>query len=119
MIQTWNQSWLGAAFETGHSYRRMIDAAIAQLSDAELQQRPAPGFNSVAIIVRHLGGNLMSRWTDCLTTDGEKPTRNREEEFADWEGDREALLAYLNAGWEALLGHYQRMQRQDLLLETL
>ena len=52
----------------------MIDAAVEQLSDEELRQRPAPEINSVAVILRHLGGNLRSRWTDFLMTDGENRT---------------------------------------------
>jgi len=91
--------WRAGVIETIGSYRRMIDAAVEQLSDAELMQRPGPGLNSVGVLLRHLGGNLQSRWTDFLTTDGEKPDRNREREFADWEGDRVSLIAYFDGGW--------------------
>ena len=87
--------WLAATLESIDGYRRMIDAAIAQLSDAELVCRPAEGINSVAVILRHLGGNLQSRWTDFLSTDGEKPSRNRDAEFDDWPGDRDSLVALL------------------------
>jgi len=89
--------------DTVLSYRRMIDATIDQLTDAELVARPAPGINSIAIILRHLGGNLRSRCTDFLTTDGEKPDRDRDTEFLDWNGDRNSLIEHLNVGWEALL----------------
>ena len=61
--------------ETIDGYRRQIDGALQQLTDEELFRRPAEGINSVAIILRHLGGNLLSRWSDFLTTDGEKPNR--------------------------------------------
>ncbi|MEM8865671.1 MAG: DUF1572 family protein [Planctomycetota bacterium] len=94
--------WRDATRETAQSYRRMIDAAVGQLTDEELFQRPAPDVNSVANLLRHLGGNLRSRWTDFLTTDGEKPDRDRETEFADWEGDRQSLLACFDAGWACL-----------------
>lgn len=94
--------WLTAIHDTVASYRLMIDAAVEQLSDAELVARPAPGVNSVAIILRHLGGNLHSRWTDFLTTDGEKPDRDRDSEFLDWEGDRQSLLQHFDRGWRAL-----------------
>ena len=94
-----NAAWLAATTETIASYRRMIDALVAQLSDEELHRRPANDMNSVAILLRHLGGNLQSRWTDFLFTDGEKSTRNRDEEFADWKGDRESLVAYFDEGW--------------------
>lgn len=94
--------WINAVSATVASYRRMIDGSVAQLSDAELRLRPRPDMNSVAVILRHLGGNLLSRWTDFLTTDGEKPDRNRDCEFEDWDGDRDSLMAYFNSGWDAL-----------------
>ena len=83
------------------SYRQMIDGITEQLTDAELFARPAARINSAAIILRHLGGNLRSRWTDFLTTDGEKPDRDRDAEFRDWEGDRQSLLDYFESGWKA------------------
>lgn len=95
-------SWLGPIRESVTSYRRMIDATVAQLTDTELSTAPATGFNSVAIILRHLGGNLRSRWTDFLTTDGEKPDRHRETEFQAWEGDRQSLWEHFELGWKAL-----------------
>lgn len=101
-MSTPHTNWLQAISETVASYRRMIDGTVEQLTDAELHQRPSPGTNSVAILLRHLGGNLQSRWTEFLTTDGEKPTRDRDREFEDWDGDRASLLAYFDAGWNAL-----------------
>ena len=96
-------SWLTAMRDTIVSYRRMIGATVEQLTDAELFARPAPNINSVAIILRHLGGNLRSRWTDFLTTDGEKPDRDRDSEFLDWQGDRESLFAHFDRGWKTLV----------------
>ncbi len=92
----------------------MIDASVEQLSDAELRERPRPDINSVAVILRHLGGNLQSRWTDFFTTDGEKPNRDRDREFADWEGDRAALLAYFDAGWVALTGAIRQIDDSNI-----
>jgi hypothetical protein len=92
--------WMKATIKTVESYRKMIDGAVVQLSDAELFARPRADINSVAIILRHLGGNLLSRWTDFFTTDGEKPDRDRDSEFNEWEGDRDSLIAYFNSGWE-------------------
>ena len=97
-----NVNWIATMRDTTVSYRRMIDAAVEQLTDDELFARPTPTVNSVAIILRHLGGNLQSRWTDFLTTDGEKPDRNRDAEFQDWEGDRKSLISHFNSGWRAL-----------------
>ena len=92
---------LDVARQTLASYRNMIDATVAQLTDDEFFTRPAPEINSVAVVLRHLGGNLVSRWTDFLTTDGEKETRDRDQEFADWDGSRAELMEYFNRGWGA------------------
>jgi hypothetical protein len=62
-------------------YKRMADAALAQLSDQDFFELPDPESNCAAQIVKHMAGNLRSRWTDFLTTDGEKPDRNRDQEF--------------------------------------
>ena len=97
-----DEIWLSAVRQTVTSYRNMIDGCIAQLSDEQLTQRPAAGINSVAIILRHLGGNLRSRWTDFLNTDGEKPDRDRDTEFLDWDGDRQSLQKFFDEGWSAL-----------------
>jgi len=86
---------------------------LKKLADDALAQMPAEGYfaraadvdNSIGIIVKHVGGNLRSRWTDFLTTDGEKPDRNRDGEFELGEGEtRETILATWEAGWAALLG---------------
>lgn len=97
-----NAPWLDALRDSLASYRRMIDATVGQLTDSELVARPMTEFNSVANLLRHLGGNLRSRWTDFLTTDGEKEDRDRDTEFQDWEGDRESLLEFFDAGWKQL-----------------
>jgi uncharacterized damage-inducible protein DinB len=107
-------TWLDAMRETVKSYRRMIDATIAQLTDAELHSRPTEDFNSVAIILRHLGGNLQSRWTDFLTTDGEKPDRNRDAEFLDWDGDRQSLMEYFERGWSALVNAIESIDAENV-----
>jgi uncharacterized damage-inducible protein DinB len=93
--------WLSTIRATVVSYRQMIDGITGQLTDAELFARPAAGINSVAVILRHLGGNLRSRWTDFLTTDGEKPDRDRNAEFTDWDGDRQSLMDHFERGWKA------------------
>ena len=100
--------------QTVHTYRKMIDETIVQLSDEAFFRRPAPGINSVAIILRHLGGNLTSRWTDFLTTDGEKDFRNRDLEFAEWEGTREELMDYFEGGWQALINALAEINEGNL-----
>lgn len=109
-----HMKWIHTMRDTTESYRRMIDAAVEQLTDDELFARPAPSVNSVAILLRHLGGNLRSRWTDFLTTDGEKPDRNRDEEFQDWEGDRQSLLSHFDAGWLALEAAIESLNDENI-----
>lgn len=97
-----HEKWIKAICNTIASYRKLIDATVVQLTDDEFFTRPASEMNSVAVILRHLGGNLKSRWTDFLTTDGEKPDRDRDSEFEDWQGDRESLMKYFDQGWQTL-----------------
>jgi len=103
-----------ASLESIDGYRRMIDGAVKQLSDEELVRRPAEGINSVAVILRHLGGNLLSRWTDFLTTDGEKPGRNRDSEFEDWPGDRASLMQFFDRGCQAWRTSIESLTADDL-----
>lgn len=110
--------WLVATLEVVDGYRRMIDAAVVQLDDDELSRRPAEGINSVAVILRHVGGNLQSRWTDFLTADGEKPTRNRDSEFEDWSGDRASLLSFFDAGWQIMRASLVALSADDLTKEV-
>ena len=82
-----------------HRYRRLCELALEQVSDADLSYRPTEESNSLAIIVRHLSGNLRSRFTDFLTTDGEKPWRARDEEFESPSGGRDELMARWAEAW--------------------
>lgn len=84
-------------------YRALAEGAIGQLSDAELSSPESAGGNSIAVICWHLSGNFKSRFTDFLTTDGEKPWRQRESEFEPRTVTRAELMETWNAGWTALL----------------
>ena len=95
-------------------YKSLAEAALAQVPEASLSE-PGPGNgNSLAIICWHLSGNLKSRFTDFLTADGEKPWRNREEEFNARIVSREELLAKWNDGWSALLATLRDLSDEDL-----
>src|SRR2546425_12762853 len=97
-------------------YKALGEGALAQLSDSELAA-PAPGGgNSIATICWHLGGNLQSRFTDFLTSDGEKPWRRREEEFQPRTVARAELLAKWDQGWDALLGTLTTLTDEQLQL---
>ena len=83
-------------------YKALGDSALAQLEDRELSLAGSNGGNSVAVLVWHIGGNLASRFTDFLTSDGEKPWRMRDEEFVHRAPARDELLEKWNGGWNAL-----------------
>lgn len=106
--------WLPEIIHRFRTDKVMAEKAIAQLTEEELQHRPAPGVNSVAVIVRHVAGNLISRWTDFLTTDGEKPDRNREGEFADWAGTREELMNHWDRAFSVLFAALGDLRAEDL-----
>ena len=94
--------------------KAQIDAALAQLSDEQFRTRIAEGTNSCAAIVKHLAGNMRSRWTDWLTTDGEKPDRDREREFdADTEARPELMRRY-EAGWGLVFGAIEALTEADV-----
>jgi hypothetical protein len=94
----------------------MAEQAISQLDDSEFFHKPGEHSNSVAAIVKHLAGNLKSRWTDFLSSDGDKPWRDREDEFIIGPQDsRDRLLAAWQAGWEALFGTLATLGEEHLL----
>ena len=95
-------------------YKALAEAALAQVPDTALSE-PGPGNgNSLAIICWHLSGNLKSRFTDFLTSDGEKPWRNREEEFSARTVSRAELVEKWNDGWGVLLGTLRELSDDDL-----
>jgi len=100
----------------GSEYRRykgLGEGAIAQLDDADFS-KPAGGGNSIAILVWHISGNLKSRFTDFLTSDGEKPWRARDEEFIDRSVTRAQLLEKWEEGWRVLFAALATLQPDDL-----
>jgi hypothetical protein len=95
-------------------YRALGERALAQMSDAALNHVPAPDGNSAAMIVRHLGGNLASRFTDFLTTDGEKPWRDRDAEFETRAYTRDEVEAWWRGGWDVLETQLAALADADL-----
>ncbi|MEO6002981.1 MAG: DUF1572 family protein [Opitutus sp.] len=95
--------------------QRLAEDALAQLPAEAFFSAPAPGDNSLAVIVKHVGGNLLSRWTDFLSSDGEKPNRDRDAEFLILADDsRERLMDQWNRGWAALFDALSPLQAADL-----
>src|SRR2546421_1678164 len=97
------QAYIDDVLFTFRKHKAMAEKAFAQLeSDAEFFHKPGECSNSVALIVKHIAGNLASRWTDFLTTDGEKPWRDRDGEFViTAEDTRVKLRAAWEKGWDA------------------
>lgn len=95
-------------------YKSLGEKAIAQLNDEQINARPNDASNSIAHIVHHLSGNMLSRFTDFLTADGEKSWRNREAEFAEGYANKAELLAAWEKGWACLFAALDGLQPADL-----
>lgn len=106
--------FLQATIETFQKQKDLAEAAANQLDFNQLRQPLDPNTNSIAVIMKHVAGNLISRWTDFLTTDGEKPDRNRDGEFIDDFSSREQLNEYWNRGWSTLFTTLDELSPDDL-----
>jgi Protein of unknown function (DUF1572) len=95
-------------------YKKLADGAMAQVTDEQLTATLDPEMNSIATIVKHLAGNMRSRWTDFLTSDGEKPTRNRDSEFEEPPATRARLMALWDEGWGCLFSALDGLTDADL-----
>lgn len=95
-------------------YKKLGEKAIEQLPEEALFWQYNEESNSIAIIVNHLAGNMLSRFTDFLTTDGEKPWRNRDAEFTHTFSDKNALMAHWEKGWACLIDALQKLSNDDL-----
>lgn len=109
-----DENFLESARKLFHYYKAQGEKAIAQLTDDQINVKPNDASNSIALIVHHLNGNMLSRWTDFLTTDGEKPSRNREAEFEEGYPDKKTMLGAWEQGWKALLDTLDSLKPEDL-----
>lgn len=96
-------------------YKKLAERAIAQVPDDQLFTAIDPEANSIAIVMKHMAGNMLSRWTDFLTSDGEKPTRNRDQEFENPPTTRTELLALWESAWTVLFSALQPLTDADLV----
>ncbi len=106
--------WIEAATSTLRNNKAWADRAISQLPDEKLKSALDSNTNSIAVIMKHVSGNLLSRWTDFLTTDGEKPWRDRDDEFVDSFANRQELLDYWEKGWACLFQTLGSLQPADV-----
>ena len=95
-------NYLDSVLRQFQYYKELADKTFALLSDDEIHWHSGPESNSVAVIVKHMAGNMLSRFTRFLTEDGEKPWRNRDTEFEDTYQSREEMLAHWESGWKSL-----------------
>lgn len=111
-------NYLQSAIKLFEYYKSLGEKTIIQLPDASLFQSYNEESNSVAMIVKHLWGNMRSRWTDFLTTDGEKEWREREAEFQNTQSSREEVLRQWEEGWQCLFNALHALKEDDLTREV-
>lgn len=115
MALVFTTSYVEDAKAIFHQYKRLAEGAMAQVSDEQLCATLDPEMNSIAVMVKHMAGNMRSRWTDFLTTDGEKPSRNRDGEFEEPPATRTELMALWDDGWRCLLTALEGLTDADLV----
>src|ERR1700752_3229658 len=108
------QHYFEDALKAFRAYKKLAEKAIAQLQDEEFFVTLDEESNSVAVIMKHMAGNMLSRWTDFLTSDGEKPWRNRDSEFIDEFTSRREIIDYWERGWKCLFDTLTSLKPDDL-----
>ena len=111
---TTSAEFLAAILNAFEANKRLADRAVEQVPDDKLHVALDEHTNSIAVIMKHVAGNLTSRWTDFLTSDGEKPGRNRDDEFVDSFRSRAEVLACWERGWDVLIKTLQSLTPDDL-----
>ncbi len=107
-------SYLNDSTAVFRYYKNLADKSMAQIADEQLMQVLDGEMNSIAVIVKHMAGNMRSRWTNFLTSDGEKPERNRDSEFEDPPATRAAMLATWEKGWQCLFSALESLSEDEL-----
>lgn len=108
------QNFLDESVSAFRNYKKLAENAMSQVSDEEFFRTIDQESNSIATITKHIGGNLRSRWTNFLTSDGEKSDRNRDSEFVAEGNTRESLMQFWEAGWNMLFETLQSLTIEDL-----
>ncbi|MGH8103690.1 MAG: DUF1572 family protein [bacterium] len=108
------KEYLAEAVRGFQGQKAMAEKAFAQLKPEDFHWKPDAESNGVANLIQHLHGNMISRWTDFLTTDGDKPTRDRDAEFEDHPQPREELMSLWTKGWACLFDAVGRLTEDDL-----
>ncbi len=114
MALEFTTSYLEDALAVFRQYKKLAERAMQQVTDEQLFLAENEESNSIAVIVKHMAGNMRSRWTDFLTSDGEKPNRNRDSEFIDPPATRAELMQMWDEGWARLFGALEPLREEDL-----
>lgn len=114
MALEFTTSYLRDSLDLLRYYKTMAERAMAQVTDQELTAALDAEMNSIAVVVKHVAGNMRSRWTDFLTSDGEKPDRQRDTEFLDAPASREALMEIWEDGWRRVFSALEPLTDADL-----
>jgi|SRR5215831_14734016 hypothetical protein len=115
MAHQFSTSCIDDATSLFRYYKHLAEAAMEQIADEQLFTTLDEEMNSIAIVVKHMAGNMRSRWTDFLTSDGEKPDRNRDTEFVDPARTRSELMEIWNQGWEKVFRTLSQLSDRDLM----
>ena len=107
--------FLKSAIKRLSYYKDLGDKTFEQLNESDFHFQPNEESNSIAIIIQHVAGNMLSRWTDFLTTDGEKEWRNRDAEFEKQNLTKQQLVDFWQKGWNCCLGSLNSLAEDDLL----
>lgn len=108
------QLFLDSIIKRFKEYKVLGEKSFDQLNDADMHFQPNEESNSIAVIIQHLYGNMLSRWTNFLTEDGEKEWRNRDDEFEVHQFSKQELIEKWNEGWKVFLGSLESLTPNDL-----
>jgi len=115
MDDTLAKHYLEDSIASLRAYKKLAEKALEQLTTEEFFVTLDPEANSVAVIMKHMAGNMLSRWTDFLTTDGEKPNRNRDMEFViDPESSKDDVVDFWQRGWQCVFAALEPLNAADL-----
>lgn len=118
MAHQFSTSYLEDSIALLRYYKKLAEGAFAQVADEQLTVQLDPEMNSIALIVKHMAGNMRSRWTDFLTSDGEKPDRNRDSEFEAAPKTRAEIMELWQRGWALVFQALEPLQDGDLRREV-
>jgi len=108
-------NYLSSVKQLFRYYKQLGDKAIGQVTEEQMHWQYNQQSNSIAIIIKHIAGNSLSRWTNFLTTDGEKEWRNRDDEFEDTTSTKEGLITLWNRGWQCIYDAIDPLADDDLM----